>query len=65
MVPASDGEIPLTQSPSNQSMQSSKDAKRILVLEVSVIVSVYRQVFVLSSPFFIIPWTKRVGVWLV
>ena len=34
-----------------------------LAFEVSVIMSVYRQVFGLSLPFFfIIPWTKRVGV---
>ena len=31
------------------------------VLEVSIIMSVYRQVFGLSLPFFVIPWSERVG----
>ena len=32
-----------------------------LALEVSVIMSLYRQILGLSVPFFIISWTKRVG----
>ena len=32
-----------------------------LALEVSVVMGIYRQVFGLSLPFFIVPWTEVVG----